>query len=53
MGGARDEKDEASKSLELNLHRSILVENSSFFSAQLSDRWRIQAPGTQMDGRFS
>jgi hypothetical protein len=25
--------------LELHLHRSILVESSSFFSAQLSDRW--------------
>jgi hypothetical protein len=31
MDGSRDEKYEASKSLELHLQRSILVENSSFF----------------------
>jgi hypothetical protein len=39
MNGAGDGKDKVSKSLELHLHRSILVENSPFFSAQLSDRW--------------
>jgi hypothetical protein len=39
MTGAGDGKDEDSKSLDLHLHRSILIESSSFFSAQLSDRW--------------
>jgi hypothetical protein len=34
-----DTKPEQSKGMDLYLHPHILVKNSSFFSAQLSDRW--------------
>jgi hypothetical protein len=39
LNGSGDGKEGEPESLELHLHRKILVENSSFFSAQLSDRW--------------
>jgi hypothetical protein len=39
MHGPGDGISNESESLDLHRHRSILVENSSYFSAQLSDRW--------------
>jgi hypothetical protein len=38
LKGSRDGKEGESESLDLHLHRKVLIENSSFFSAQLSDR---------------
>lgn len=38
-GSEDGSKVENGGSLELHLHRNILIENSNFFAAQLSDRW--------------